>query len=383
MLPYGRQTISQADIDAVTETLKGDWLTQGPMVGKFEKSLCDYTQAKHAVCVNSATSALHIACLALGLKKGDTVWTSPNSFVASANCARYCSASVDFVDIDASTGNMSILALEKKLAQAKKANRLPKIVIPVHFAGQSCDMKELYELSLVYGFKIIEDGSHALGAEYQGKAVGGCEYSDISVFSFHPVKMITTGEGGVALTNSPELAYKMRLFASHGITKQKELFSSADMPPWYYEQQSLGFNYRMSDINAALGVNQLDKLNAWVEKRNELANYYQQKLATTNIDYLDIKAGRKCSFHLFVVLVPAQLRTAIYEYLRLNNIGVQIHYIPIYKQPNFAEFNISDEDYPQTESYYEKCISLPIYPSLKQSEQDRVLAYLTKAIAAA
>ncbi|MEO2266914.1 UDP-4-amino-4,6-dideoxy-N-acetyl-beta-L-altrosamine transaminase [Pseudoalteromonas sp. YIC-656] len=375
MKSYGRQTISAEDERAIIECLRSDFLTQGPKVKELESNVAAFCGADYAVAVNSATSALHIACLALGLKSGDTVWTSANTFVASANCARMCGADVDFVDIDPDTGNMCVEALAHKLADAKASSTLPKVIIPVHFSGQSCDMKRIAELVAPFGIKIIEDASHALGGQYQGKPVGYCEYSDISVFSFHPVKMITTAEGGMALTQNKQLADTMRLYSSHGIRKVE---NDPSMPPWYYEQHLLGFNYRMSDLNAALGVSQLKNLSAWVTKRNELARYYDACFAGTDVQPLVQKVDGVSSYHLYVIKVDPSKRLTVFIKLRELGVGVQVHYIPVYQQPYYQALGF--KPLPNTQSYYSQCISLPLYPTLSIEEQDSVVHLVRQAL---
>lgn len=380
MFPYGRQTISQDDIDAVTTTLKSDWLTQGPIVEQFEQALCQRTGASFAACVNSATSALHIACLALDISAGDIVWTSAITFVASANCARYCGADIDLLDVDPSTGLIDIEKLTAKLSLAKASNCLPKAVIVVHFAGQSADMVAIKRLSTQYGFKIIEDASHALGAAYNDKPVGNAEFSDICVFSFHPVKMVTTAEGGAALTNNKVLAKKLALYRSHGIEKIDPHKNPRQFPPWYYEQIALGYNYRMPDLNAALGLSQLTRLDKWVEKRNAIANRYNQAFSSQSaIEPLSVDDGLVSSFHLYVIKVPAEFREPLFINLRASGIGVQVHYIPLYKQPDFQQFNLPTLE--GAESYYQQCISLPIYPNLSETDQTQVIAIIQEQLA--
>lgn len=369
MIPYGKQQISIEDIDRVITVLKSPWLTQGPNVSQFEKAISTYVNCQYGVAVNSATSALHIACLALGVQAGDTVWTSPNTFVASANCARYCGANVDFIDIDINTGNICLRSLEKQLIIAEKEQRLPKVIIPVHFAGQSCDMSTLWKLSKEYNFKIIEDASHALGGEYLNKKVGCCQFSDITVFSFHPVKMITTGEGGMALTNSECLYNKLKLFGNHGITKDPQMMKKTVEEPWYYEQQCLGYNYRLADINAALGLSQLKYLDEWVNARNSIAQQYI-KAFKGKVEMLEETKCSLSSFHLFVIKVPVDKRLAIFKGLKKAGIGAQVHYIPVYNQPDFTD------DYnpcPNVELYYKQCISIPIYPSLDNETQTFII----------
>lgn len=364
MIPYGRQSISQADIDAVVEVLKSDFLTQGPVVPRFEQAVADYCGAKFGVAVNSGTAALHIACLALGVGHGDWVWTSPISFVASANCALYCGAQVDFVDIEPDTGNMCAVELERKLIAAKAEGKLPKVVIPVHFAGLPCDMKEIHRLGQEYGFRIIEDACHALGARYHDEPTGNCRYSDITVFSFHPVKIITTGEGGMAMTNDPAIAKTMRMLRSHGITREPEDFINEPDGPWYYEQQMLGFNYRMSDIQAALGLSQLNQLELFLAKRRQIAARYQAELPRPSLEVLANRDNRLSAWHLFVIQVPAVCRRAQFEQLKVHGLGVNVHYIPIGHQPYHAG------TCEKATLFYERLITLPLYPALLEHESN-------------
>lgn len=362
MIPYGRQSISEADIEAVVEVLRSDFLTQGPVVPRFEQAVADYCGARFGVAVNSGTAALHIACLALGVGPGDWVWTSPISFVASANCALYCGAQVDFVDIEPDTGNMCALELGRKLIVAKAEGRLPKVVIPVHFAGLPCDMKEIHRLGQEYGFRIIEDACHALGARYHGEPTGNGRYSDITVFSFHPVKIITTGEGGMAMTNDPALAKTMRMLRSHGITREPEDFINEPDGPWYYEQQMLGFNYRMTDIQAALGLSQMARLEEFLAKRREIAARYQTELPRLDLEVLSDRNNRLSAWHLFVIKVPAKYRKPQFEQLRAQGIGVNVHYIPIGSHP-YHTGNCRKAVY-----FYEQLITLPLYPTLLEQE---------------
>lgn len=384
MIPYGKQDINQQDIDAVISVLKSDFLTQGPQVPAFEKALTNYTGAKHALAMNSATSALHVACLSLGLGKGDYLWTSPITFVASANCGLYCGAQVDFVDIDPASYNMCVNALEKKLISAKAANKLPKIIIPVHLCGQSCDMAAIFKLSQEYNFHIIEDASHAIGGKYKNEPIGNCRYSAITIFSFHPVKIITTAEGGVALTNNSDLAESMNLYRSHGITRNPDLMTQEPDGPWYYQQIQLGFNYRMTDIQAALGVSQIKRLDQYVTRRHELATRYNELLTdlpvTTPWQHADSYSG----LHLYIIRLQLpklnKSHREVFEQLRANNIGVNLHYIPVHTQPFYQTMGFSMGDYPQAEGYYEEAISLPMYPSLTEDEQDKVISALKKAL---
>jgi UDP-4-amino-4,6-dideoxy-N-acetyl-beta-L-altrosamine transaminase len=360
MIPYGKQNISEDDINAVVKVLRSDFLTQGPVVPKFEEELCNYTGAKHAVAVNSCTSALHIACLSLGLEPGGILWTSPITFVASANCALYCGASVDLVDIDFDTALMSISHLKSKLERAKKDGKLPKIVVPVHFSGQSCDMQEIHSLSKEYGFYIVEDAAHAIGGSYKDEKIGCCKYSDITVFSFHPVKIITTGEGGAALTNNSKLAKNMELLRSHGITRDIHQMNEKSSNPWYYEQITLGYNYRMTDIQAALGVSQLNIIDEYISKRAEIANYYDKVFRNTKVFPLIVKTDRSSSNHLYVIRVSKKIRNILFDKLIEAGIGVNLHYIPLYKQPYF-ELNGT---FSEAEEYYSSAISIPIFPLL-------------------
>lgn len=384
MIPYGKQIIDEDDVAAVTQVLQSAWLTQGPQVPAFEHAVSALCAAKFAVAVNSATSALHIACLALGVGPGDSVWTSPNSFVASANCALYCGAKVDFVDIELSTGNLSTAALEEKLILAKQHNSLPKVLIPVHFAGQSCDMAKIFQLSLEYGFRIIEDASHAIGACYQDKPVGDCRYSDICVFSFHPVKIITCGEGGMALTNNAQLAKKMQQLRSHGITANEQEFTEPSHGPWYYQQQTLGFNYRMTDLHAALGISQLNKLAHFISSRNTLAATYDQQLAAyENIQPLLVKPERLSSYHLYVVrllnLTKQQHKTCV-EQLRTKGIVGHLHYIPIYLQPYYQQLGFATGYCPEAERYYQQAVTLPLFPTLQEDQLEFVVKELVTAL---
>ena len=381
MIPYGKQIISQKDIDAVIEVLQSDFLTQGPKVPAFETKVSQLVGAKYAFATSNATAALHVACLSLGVNENDTVWTSPNTFVASANCALYCNAKVDFVDIDATTGNMSISALERKLEQAKANGSLPKVVIPVHFAGQSCDMKAIHALSQDYGFKIIEDASHAIGGQYLGQAIGNCRFSDICVFSFHPVKIVTTAEGGMALTNDEDLAQNLALYRSHGVTRDSQLLRDNDQGPWFYEQLALGFNYRMTELQAALGFSQLENLNDWIVQRNQLAATYDSAFAhVSEVTTLSVEKGNLSAYHLYVIQVPFHKRRPLFEHLRQNKIGVNVHYIPVYKQPYYQDMGFANDYCPQTEHYYAGAITLPLHPSLTNDEQNLIVKQIKEGL---
>jgi len=385
VIPYGRQDITDADIEAVVEVLRSDWLTQGPMVPRFEEAIAGYTGARHAVAVNSATSALHIACLAFDLGPGDLLWTSPVTFVASANCALYCGADVDFVDIDPRSYNMSPTALEAKLQAAEQAGRLPKIVVPVHLCGQSCDMAAIHALAKRYGFRIIEDASHAIGGRYRDSPIGDCRYSDITVFSFHPVKIITTGEGGMALTNDAELATRLEMLRSHGITRDADRMTQAPDGPWYYEQQALGLNYRMTDLQAALGLSQMHRLDDYVTRRHALAARYDALLADLPVTRPWQHPDSYSGLHLYVVRVDGggegARRRKVFEGLRSRGIGVNVHYIPVHTQPYYRTLGFAPGDFPAAEAYYAEAISLPMYPTLSESEQDRVVQALREALA--
>jgi len=379
MIPYGRQDVTEEDISAVVEVLRSDYLTQGPAVPAFENAVASFSHVNYAVATNSATSSLHIACLALGVGPGDRVWTSPITFVASANCALYCGAVIDFVDIDPRTYTMSAERLEEKLARAETQNTLPKVVIPVHLAGQSCDMERIHALSLRYGFRIIEDASHAIGGYYKGEPIGNCKYSDITVFSFHPVKIITTGEGGMALTNDAALSSSMALFRSHGITRDPDLMTHPPDGAWYYQQIALGFNYRMTDIQAALGLSQLARLEEYVKKRVKLVEGYQQHLSGQSILLPWQHPGCYSAHHLYIVLVQDK-RDQVFESMRKMGIGVNLHYIPVHTQPYFSAMGFSQGDFPESEAYYSKAISLPMYPTLSEVQQGHVIDCFKKAL---
>ncbi|WP_352283695.1 UDP-4-amino-4,6-dideoxy-N-acetyl-beta-L-altrosamine transaminase [Pseudoalteromonas sp. Q18-MNA-CIBAN-0097] len=384
MIPYGKQDISEADIDAVIDVLKSDFLTQGPKVPAFERSLMDATGADYALAVNSATSALHIACLALELGKGDTLWTTPITFVASANCGLYCGATIDFVDIDPATYNLCPKALEKKLVQAKQQGKLPKVVVAVHLCGQPCDMKAIHELSLEYGFKVIEDASHAIGGRYLEQPIGSCEYSDITVFSFHPVKIVTTAEGGAALTNNKVLADKMALYRSHGITRDEALMENASHGGWYYEQIDVGFNYRMTELQAALGVSQMKRLKKFVAARHKLATRYYEKLANLPITLPYQLPNTYSGLHLYVIRLNlneiTKTHKEVFDSLRENGVGVNLHYIPVHFQPYYQKMGFKQGDFPHAESYYSNAISLPMFHGMTYEQQDEVISKLTQIL---
>jgi UDP-4-amino-4,6-dideoxy-N-acetyl-beta-L-altrosamine transaminase len=386
IIPYGYQDITQADIDAVVDVLQSDFLTQGPCVPAFENAVANHCGVKHALAVNSATSALHIACLALGVGKGDLVWTSTITFVASSNCALYCGALIDFVDIDSRTYNMSVESLATKLEQAEITGNLPKVVIPVHLCGQSCDMYAIYQLSQRYGFKIIEDASHAIGGKYKGEPIGNCQFSDITIFSFHPVKIITTAEGGMALTNKDALAERMSLLRSHGITRDPKFMTHDPDGPWYYQQIELGYNYRMTELQAALGLSQMNRLDKYVIRRHQLASRYNELLAnqpvTIPLQHPDSYSGQ----HLYVIRLQLhkinRTHRQVFVSLREQGIGVSLHYIPVITQPYYQRMGFKVEDFPEAKRYYSEAISLPMYPAMSEVQQDVVVNALSRAFQA-
>ena len=379
-IPYGRQTISEADIAAVEAVLRGPFLTQGPAVPAFEEAVAARVAARHAVAVNSATSALHLACLALGLSPGDRLWTTPITFVASANCGRYCGADVDFVDIDPSTALISVVALEQKLEQAARSGTLPKVLVPVHLCGTSCEMAAIADLAHRYDVAVLEDASHAIGGHYRGEPVGNCRYSAISVFSFHPVKIITTAEGGLATTNDPQLAQRMADLRSHGITKEEARFERPAPGPWSYEQQDLGFNYRLTDLQAALGLSQLERLQTIVAERQRLLGVYREKLTSLPVSLLEIPPNVSSALHLAVIRLhetDPQHHRHVFEGLRAAGIGVQLHYSPVHLQPYYRRLGFSEGDFPEAEAYARNAISLPLYPGLQDHELERVVQALS------
>ena len=384
MIPYGRQHITEEDVNAVVEALTSDFLTQGPAVPRFEQAVLEVCHAQHAVACNSATSALHVACLALGLGEGDWLWTTPVTFVASANCGLYCGAQVDFVDIDPRTYNMSVQALEAKLQQAKVTGRLPKVVVPVHLCGQPCDMQAIHALGQEYGFKIIEDASHAIGGKYHNEPIGNCRFSDITVFSFHPVKIVTSAEGGMAVTNDAALAQRMELLRSHGITREPSLMTKPMDGPWYYQQVDLGYNYRMTDLQGALGASQMTRLEAYVARRHELARRYDKLLTdlpvVTPWQHPDGYSG----LHLYVVRLQldqiSKSHLDVFNALRAKGILVNLHYIPVHTQPYYQAMGFKEGDFPEAECYYREAISLPMYPMLTDAQQDEVVTALKEAL---
>lgn len=385
MIYYGKQSINEDDVAAVDAVLRSDFLTQGPAIERFERKVADYCGAKYAVAVTNATSALHIACMAAGLKAGDSLWTSPITFTASANCGRYCGADVEFVDIDAKTYNMDARVLEEKLSKAKKVGRLPKVVVPVHLAGQSCDMKYIHRLAREYGFTVLEDASHATGADYLGKKVGSCEFSDMTVFSFHPVKIITTGEGGMVLTNNEELYKKLCLYRSHGITRDADLMTHASDGPWYYQQVDLGFNYRMTDIQAALGASQMDRLDEFVARRRELAVRYNELLKDLPLRMPFVMEGANPSWHIYVVRVDfarvKKTKAEIFREMRERGITLNLHYIPVHTQPYYEALGHKPEECPLALDYYREAMTLPLYYALTNEEQDKIVAALREVLA--
>ena len=381
MIPYGRQEITESDIDEVEKVLRSDFLTQGPTVPKFEQSVADYCGASHAIAVNSATSALHIACLALDLGPGDWLWTSPNTFVASANCGRYCGADIDFIDIDPKTYNMSVDALSEKLAKAEKLGKLPKIVIPVHFAGQPCDMPAIYDLSRRYGFNVIEDASHAIGASYNQIKVGSCTHSDITVFSFHPVKIITTAEGGMALTNNKNIAEKLSRLRTHGIIKDKnKMKQRSEDEIWNYQQIDLGFNYRMNDIQAALGLNQMKRIDKYVKRRHQIAKYYDAQLKNLSFIIPWQSPNVYSSYHLYPILIKNNLdrkfQIQVYNKLKKIGIDVNLHYIPVHRHPYYENLGFKKNDFPAAEKFHQETISIPMYPTLGDEDLKKVIKIL-------
>lgn len=384
-IPYGRQSISAADIEAVVAVLKSDWLTQGPAIERFERAVAQSCGARYAVAVSSATTGLHLACLAAGLKPGHRLWTVPNTFVASANCGRYCGAEVDFVDINPKTYNLDVGQLKAKLEVARQQNRLPHVVIPVHFAGQSCEMVEIHQLSLEYGFTLIEDAAHAIGGAYQGQPVGVGKYSEMTVFSFHPVKIVTTGEGGAVVTNRDDLYQHLLRLRSHGITREPDLMNQPSEGPWYYQQLELGFNYRMTDMQAALGASQMERIEPFIARRRELVERYNLLLANLPVIRPWQHPETNSAWHLYVIQVDAsrtnQTRKAVFEHLRAQQIGVQVHYIPVHTQPYYQDLGFAVGDFPVSESYYAQAISLPLYADLTDEQQERVVQVLAEALA--
>ena len=384
MIPYGRQDVSQEDIDAVVEVLRSDFLTQGPAVTRFENAVAARVNATHAVAANSATSALHLACMALDLGPGELLWTVPNTFVASANCARYCGADIDFVDIDRETWNMSLPVLKAKLARAKSDGRLPKVLVPVHFAGQPTEEQAIWELAQEFGVKVVEDASHAIGASRDGEPVGSCRWSDITIFSFHPVKIITTAEGGMALTNDAVLAERLALLRSHGITRAPERLTVSVEGAWYYEQQTLGYNYRLTDLHAALGLSQLRRLDEFVERRGALARRYNERLAGLPLQLPTVLPGNVSAFHLYVVRIIAaagKTRRQVFDELRHLGVGVNVHYIPVHLQPYYRMLGFAEGQYPEAEAHGETAITLPLFAALTEEQQDLVIAAVRRVLA--
>ncbi|WP_342808298.1 UDP-4-amino-4,6-dideoxy-N-acetyl-beta-L-altrosamine transaminase [Alteromonas sp. M12] len=381
MIPYGKHFVDDDDVAAVIDVLQNQFLTQGCVVPKFERALTDYTNAKYATAVNSGTSGLHVACLALGVGKGDVVWTSPISFVASANCALYCGASIDFVDIDSATRNISVEALENKLAEAANVNRLPKAIVVVHFSGASGPMQEIAKLCRQYKVQIIEDAAHGFGGSYQNYKIGSCQYSDLAVLSFHPVKSITTAEGGAVLTNNEELHERAKLFAKHGVTRDPKQMQGPSDGPWYYQQVELGYNYRLSDLHAALGLSQLKKLDGFITKRQNLAHRYQDLLKHLPLKLPDMDNADNGAWHVYMIEVKQHDRSAVYNGLIARGIGVNVHYIPIHLQPYYQKLGFSEGDFPNAEVYYQNALTLPLFPSMTADDQDRVVQALNEVLA--
>jgi UDP-4-amino-4,6-dideoxy-N-acetyl-beta-L-altrosamine transaminase len=383
-IPYARQCISQADIDAVVRVLRSDWLTQGPDIEAFEAAVAAYSGAKYAIAVCNGTAALHLGCLALDLGPGDLLWTSPNTFAASANCARYCGAEVDFVDIDPRTYNMSAQALEAKLERAKRAGRLPKVVVPVHFGGQSCDMQAIGALASRYGFSVMEDASHAVGAEHRSAKVGSCPYADVAVFSFHPVKILTTGEGGMLMTNDPTLAQRLRLLRSHGITRDPAAMTGECEGPWYYQQVELGYNLRMTDLQAALGESQMRRIAEFLTRRRALAERYENALRALPLSTPVEDSQGRSAWHLYAIQLDLDAigltRRTVFERIRAAGVLVNVHYIPVHLQPYYRALGFRTGDFPASERYYERAISLPMYFDLTDAQQDRVCAALRQSL---
>ncbi|WP_188151691.1 UDP-4-amino-4,6-dideoxy-N-acetyl-beta-L-altrosamine transaminase [Teredinibacter waterburyi] len=381
MIPYGRQFTAEEEMAALTEVMSSGWLTQGKRVPEFEQQLASYCAAKHVVAVSSGTAALHVACLALGLGEGDRLWTTPISFVASANCGIYCGADVDFVDIDPHTRNLSVNALEQKLRKAKREKKLPKILVVVHFAGVVCDMKVLAVLADEYGFHIIEDAAHAIGSRFDESSVGDCRYSDATVFSFHPVKTLTTGEGGAVSCNSDTLMNKLRLLREHGVSKNPENYVSDAHGPWYYEQNSLGFNYRMTDLHAAIGSEQLKRLPSFIKKREQLVERYRSLLADTKVKLVPAQADNTIAWHLFVIELPSDInRRAVYDHMIARQVGVNVHYIPIHLQPFYRQRGFRPGDFPVAENYYKNALTLPLFTELTFEQQDYIVASLREVL---
>ncbi|MBE0417167.1 MAG: UDP-4-amino-4,6-dideoxy-N-acetyl-beta-L-altrosamine transaminase [Coriobacteriia bacterium] len=387
MIPYGRQTISEDDVAAVVEVLRGDWLTQGPAVERFERAVAEHCGVEHAIACANGTAALHLAYLGLGLAPGDLLWTSPNTFVATANAARFCGADMGFVDIERDTLNMSVDALEARLADAERSGRLPDVVVPVHFGGAACDMMRISELSRRYGFTVVEDASHAIGGAYRGTPVGACERSSAAVFSFHPVKIVTTGEGGMVVTNDDAIAERARLLRTHGITRDPMEMEHCAEGPWYYEQLELGFNYRITDIQCALGASQMRRLDEFVARRNELARRYDELLAGLPVAPQRVPDDVLSAYHLYVVrldlgAIGPRTRTEVFAWMRASEVGVNVHYIPVHLQPYYERLGFGRGDLPEAERYYAGALTLPLYPAMSEDDQDAVVAALREAVGA-
>lgn len=384
MLPYGRQAVEDSDVLSVVNVLNSKWLTQGPKIKEFEDAVADYCGAKYAVTVSNGTAALHLACLSAELGNGDRLWTSPNTFVATANCAIYCNAQPDFVDIDPCTYNISVDALEAKLCESKKLGTLPKVVIPVHFAGQSCEMERIYDLRDKYGFRVIEDASHAIGSSFKGFKVGGCKYSDMAVFSFHPVKIITTGEGGMVLTNDSNIYQKLLLLRTHGITRDEQFMDGDKEGDWYYQQIELGMNYRMTDIQAALGLSQLNRIDQYISRRHQLAKRYNEAFDKLPITLPCQHSDSYSALHLYVIRLKLEeiqrTRKDVFDFMRRQGIGVNVHYIPVHTHPYYQRLGFFKGQFPEAEKYYDECMTLPLFPGMRELEQDTVIDSLRKAL---
>lgn len=396
MIPYGRQDVTRADIDAVADVLRSDYLTQGPAVPRFEKAVAAQVNASFAIAANSATSSLHVACIALELGPGDRLWTVPNTFVASANCGRYCGADVDFVDIDPNTWNLSVPRLREKLVAARKDGRLPKLLVPVHFAGQPTEQEAISELAHEFGFRILEDASHSIGASRNGEMVGSCRWSDITVFSFHPVKIITTGEGGMSLTNDEKLAERMLMLRTHGITRDPERLQFGDSPvqaraqgksgpgAWYYEQQLLGYNYRMTDMQAALGASQLERLDSYIERRNRLAHRYDDALKDLPIQLPTVQQENRSAFHLYVIRLKqgrnSKPHRDVFDELRSRGIGVNLHYLPVHLQPYYRSLGFGRGQFPEAEAHGQSALTLPLFPAMTDQQQQQVVESLHQVL---
>ncbi len=385
-IPYGRQTIQASDIEAVMQVLKSDWITQGPAIEHFEQKLAKRFESPHALAVCNATAALHLAYLAAGLGPGKKLWTSPNTFLATANAARFCGADVDFVDIDPKSWNLSVEQLVLRLSQAEKTGQLPDVLAPVHFGGNPCEMEAIAGLARKYNFQVVEDASHAVGARYQNHPIGSSHYSDFTVFSFHPVKIITTGEGGAILTHNTAAYERMARLRSHGMTRNPKLMQQEGEGGWYYEQLELGFNYRITDIQAALGESQLERLDSFIQQRQVLAKRYSELLADLSADLAlqlpSVSAEAVSAWHLYVIRIPSRkgMRKQVYDHLQKAGIEVNVHYIPVHLQPYYRQLGFKPGDFPEAEAYYREAITLPLFPTLTLKQQDFIVSTLKEAL---